>query len=100
MGTALDAEIDTEQSYAPEGPTTEDPTTSTDSAVRPKSGATTEGQILLDALKLFAGSLGRSPNGAQMAQQFPGSSDQDHQDAGMSLRCILGLPRLMVMMWI
>ena len=89
METALNSEIDTEKPCAPGGPITEDPTRSTDSAVRPKSGATTEGQILLDALKSFAASFSNSPNGPQMAEQLPENSDQDHQDAGLSSQCIL-----------
>ena len=81
MGTALDAEIYTEKPCAPGGPIAEDPTRSMDSAVRPKSGATTEGQILLDALKSFAASFSNSPNGPQMAGQLPENSEQD---AGLS----------------
>ena len=84
MLTAHNAEIGTVQSYAPGSPIAEDSTRSPDDARRPESGVTTEGQILLDALKLFAASFENSPNGPQMAGQLPENSDQDHQDAGLS----------------
>ena len=88
MLTAHNTEISmADQSYTPGGPIAEDSTRSTDDALLPESGATTEGQILLDALKLFAASFSNSPNGAQMAEQLSENSDQhsDDQDAGLSL---------------
>ena len=84
MLTAHDAEMRTEQSYTPGGPITEDLAGSTDDPHLPGSGVTTEGQILLDALKLFTASFLNSPSSPQMAEQLPENSDQDHQDAGLS----------------
>ena len=53
MLTAHDAEMGTEQSYTPGGPIADDSTRSTDDALLPESGVTTEGQILLDAFGML-----------------------------------------------
>ena len=72
----------------------QDTTGSADNARRHEPRVTTEGQILLDALKLFMASFSNSTHGPQMAGQLPRNSDQEYQDTGLSLQCILMLPMI------
>ncbi len=88
MATTFSAEIGTDKSYTPGVPIAEDLTKSTDDTLCSESGVTAKGQILLDALKLFAASFANSP------WQLPEIPGQDHCDAGLSSQCILMLPTI------